>query len=245
MQLRSIYVLTTMLLAMLPVSGFAEWTDFFDKVISGGKQAAETAGVSESEIAAGLKEALLKGADAAVQNLGKPDGFLQNANVKIPMPKHLSMVESGLRTIGKDELADKFVESMNRAAERAVPEAAGVFADSIKNMSIDDAKAILDGGDNAATDYLQRTSSDGLRERFRPLVDTAIGEVGVTNKYQDLVGKADFMSGLVDTEKLDLGNYVTDKALDGVFFMVGEEERKIRENPAARSTELLKKVFSR
>ena len=112
-------------------------------------------------------------------------------------------------------------------------------------MSIDDAKGILNGGDRAATDYLQRSSGEKLRERFRPLVEEAIAKVGVTKNYQDLVGKADFLSGFVDTDKLNLNNYVTDKALDGVFFMVAEEERKIRENPAARTTELLKKVFSK
>ena len=227
----------------------AGWTDFFDKAVSSGKEllgGSDVAGaLSESDIAGGLKEALLKGAKSAVGNLGKTDGFLKNANVKIPMPKHLSMIESGLRTMGQDSIADSFVESMNRAAEQAVPQAADVFTDAIKNMSIDDAKGILNGGDRAATDYLQRTSSDKLRDKFRPLVDNAIGNVGVTSKYQDLVGKADVLSGLVDTEKLDLGNYVTDKALDGVFFMVAEEERKIRENPAARTSELLKKVFAK
>lgn len=227
----------------------AGWTDFFDKAVSTGKDllgnSDVTSALSESDIAGGLKEALLKGAKSAVGNLGQTDGFLGNTNVKIPMPKHLSMVESGLRTIGQDGIADSFVESMNRAAEQAVPQAADVFTDAIKNMSIEDAKGILNGGDRAATDYLQRTSSDNLREKFRPLVDSAIGQVGVTNRYQDLVGKADVLSGFVDTEKLDLGNYVTDKALDGVFFMVAEEERKIRENPAARTTELLKKVFAK
>ena len=229
-------------------AGQAGWTDFFDKALSSGKELLGNADVSsalsESDVAGGLKEALLKGAKSAVGNLGKTDGFLKNANVKIPMPKHLSMLESGLRTIGQDQVADSFVKSMNRAAEQAVPQAADVFTDAIKNMSIADAKGVLNGGDRAATDYLQRSSSDKLREKFRPLVENAIGQVGVTNSYQDLVGKADVLGGLVDTEKLDLGNYVTDKALDGVFFMVAEEERKIRENPAARTSELLKKVFA-
>ncbi|MGR8948476.1 MAG: DUF4197 domain-containing protein [Gammaproteobacteria bacterium] len=238
-----------MVVVGLTVDSHAGWTDFFDNAVSKGKEVLGnsdvTSGVSDSDIASGLKEALLKGSKAAVENLGTPDGFLKNADVKIPMPKHLSMIESGLRTIGQDSVADSFVESMNRAAERAVPEAANVFTDAVKNMSIDDAKGILNGGDHAATDYLRRTSSDKLRDRFKPLVNEAIGQVGVTGKYQDLVNKADVLSGFVDTDKLDLGNYVTDKALDGVFFMVGEEERKIRENPAARTSELLKKVFAK
>ncbi len=126
-----------------------------------------------------------------------------------------------------------------------MPEAASVFGDAIGKMTIDDAKGILNGGDQAATEYLQRTSTDSLKSRFRPIVDDAIGRVGVTKRYQDMVDKASFASGLVDTEKLDLGNYVTGKALDGVFLMVGEEESKIRANPAARTTELLKKVFAK
>lgn len=208
-------------------------------------KAGEAAGLSGDEIARGLKEALGKGAQSAVQRLGKPDGFLSNAEVRIPMPEHLSMIEKGLRALGQDERADQFIESMNRAAERAVPEAAAVFGDAISGMSIDDARGILKGGDHAATDYLKRSSGDQLKTKFRPLVDAAVREVGVTQQYQAMVDKASFASSFVDTDKLDLGNYVTDKALDGVFFMVGEEERKIRANPAARTTELLKKVFAK
>lgn len=231
----------------------ADWNSFKElfkaksnEVMESGalSQAGKAAGLSSDEIARGLKEALGKGAQSAVARLGQADGFLGNVDVKIPMPKHLSMVEKGLRTIGQDARADQFIESMNRAAERAVPEAAAVFGDAIATMSIDDAKGILQGGDNAATEYLKRSSADTLKEKFRPLVDAAVREVGVTRQYQAMVDKASFASSLVDTDKLDLGNYVTDKALDGVFFMVGEEERKIRANPAARTTELLKKVFA-
>ena len=241
--------LTLLTTVVLPLQTIAGWGDFFDKAINAGKEALGNPTVSnalsDTDISGGLKEALIKGANAAVSNLGKVDGFLDNANVKIPMPKHLSMIESGLRKVGQDKIADSFVESMNRAAEKAVPEAASVFTDAIKGMSIDDAKGILNGGDDAATEYLKKSSGEKLRDRFRPLVEDAIGKVGVTKNYQDLVGKADFLSGFVDTDKLNLNNYVTDKALDGVFFMVAEEERKIRENPAARTTELLKKVFSK
>lgn len=241
------------LLAFGPAAS-ADWNslkDFFkaksSEVMDNGSltQAGDAVGLSSDDIARGLKEALGKGAQSAVERLGKPDGFLDNVDVKIPMPQHLSMIEKGLRTIGQDERADQFIESMNRAAERAVPEAAAVFGDAISGMSIDDAKGILKGGDNAATEYLKRSSGDQLKEKFRPLVDAAVREVGVTQQYQAMVDKASFASALVDTDKLDLGNYVTDKALDGVFFMVGEEERKIRANPAARTTELLKKVFAK
>lgn len=231
----------------------ADWksfTDFFKsegaKVMEGGNLSkAADAVLSQEQVANGLKEALSKGAQSAVQQLGRPDGFLKNTNVKIPMPKHLSMIEKGLRTVGQDAKADQFIESMNRAAEQAVPQAASVFGDAISKMSIEDAQGVLRGGDNAATEYLQRTSSEGLKSRFKPIVDQAIGQVGVTKQYQDMLDKASFASSLIDTEKLDLGNYVTEKTLDGVFLLVGEEERKIRENPAARTTELLKKVFAK
>ena len=239
-------------LAFGPVAT-ADWNSFKElfkaksnEVMESGalSKAGDAVGVSSDDIARGLKEALGKGARSAVERLGQPDGFLGNVDVKIPMPGHLSMVEKGLRAVGQDERADQFIASMNRAAERAVPEAAAVFGEAISQMSIDDARGILNGGDNAATEYLKRSSADGLKTKFRPLVDAAVREVGVTQQYQAMVDKASFASSFVDTDKLDLGNYVTDKALDGVFFMVGEEERKIRANPAARTTELLKKVFA-
>jgi len=208
-------------------------------------KATESVGLSQDQIVAGLKEALSKGAQSAVENLGKPDGFLKNVDVKIPMPKHLEMVEKGLRAIGQDAKADQFVEGMNRAAERAVPEAAGVFGDAISEMSIEDAKGLLNGGDQAPTEYLKRSSTDSLTTRMRPIVDSAIGEVGVKKRYQDMVDKAGIAGKFIDTDKLDLGNYATDMALDGFFLTVGEQERKIRANPAARTTELLKKVLTK
>ncbi len=244
-------VVVTILLPAVVVADWSSMMDFFKSESSdaidgdGLAKVTEAAGLSQDQIAAGLKEALSKGAQSAVERLGKPDGFLKNSNVKIPMPKHLAMVEKGLRTIGQDEKADQFIEGMNRAAERAVPEAAGVFGDAITDMSIEDAKGILNGGDQSATEYLQRTSTDSLKSRIRPIIDDAIGQVGVTKRYKNMVDKAGFARGLIDTEKLDLGNYVTDKTLVGLFLMVGEEERKIRENPAARTTELLKKVFAK
>jgi hypothetical protein len=240
------------LMALASPHATADWSGFVDifksegsKVLESGtlSKAADAAGLSQEQIANGLKEALAKGTQTAVQKLGKPDGFLKNLDVKIPMPKHLSMVEKGLRAIGQDAKADQFVEGMNRAAERAVPEAAAVFGDAIRKMSIDDAKGLLNGSDQAATEYLKRSSGDSLKTRMRPIIDSAIGQVGMTKKYQDMVDKAGFASKFIDTEKLDLGNYVTEKTMDGVFLMVGEQERLIRENPAARTTDLLKKVF--
>ena len=200
--------------------------------------------LSYQEIALGLKEALGRGAQSAVKNLGKTDGFLSNPNVKITIPDKLRKVEKGLRAIGKGELADQFIVGMNRAAEEAVPMAADVFKDAITGMSIQDAMGILQGGENAGTNYLRKTSSESLRENFRPIVSQAIDEVDATSSYQAFLGNTSALSGLLGGKSsLDLTDYVTDKALDGVFQLIAEEERKIRENPAARTSDLLKKVF--
>jgi Protein of unknown function (DUF4197) len=201
--------------------------------------------LSNQEVAGGLKEALGNGAQVAVAELGKTDGFFSNTEVKIPIPKKLRKVEKGLRAVGKDELADEFILSMNRAAEQAVPMAADVFRDVVSNMTIEDAMGILKGGDNAGTDYLRKTSSDALQARFRPIVETAIQEVDATRSYQEFVGNSSMLGGLLGGKgsSLNLTDYVTDKALDGVFHMIGQEEARIRKDPVARTSDLLKKVF--
>ncbi|MEM7542160.1 MAG: DUF4197 domain-containing protein [Pseudomonadota bacterium] len=232
-----------LMLASLPIGVYADWMDFFRDL---GAQVVADPSVSElgvDQLGDGLREALVKGAKQAVSTLGAVDGFLGNNQVRIPMPDHLNSIEKGLRMVGQGDLADEFVTSMNRAAERAVPEALSVFVDVIGKMSFEDAKAILNGGDHAATDYLRKTSSASLREKFMPDVVAAVNSVGVTRQYQELVDKADFLSNIVDTQALDLNHYVTDRALDGLFYMVAEQERQIREDPAARTSELLKKVF--
>lgn len=230
-------------LVVLPAA-HADWRDWLD-VLKSEEAAPAVASLADSEIADGLRAALGQGVQRAVESLGSPDGFLANADVRIPVPGHLELVEKGLRSIGKDAIADQFVTSMNRAAERAVPEAASVFAGAISQMSIEDARGILNGGDRAATEFLKRSSNDELEGRFRPIVDAAMQQVGVTRDYQELLDKAGPVSALVDTDKLNLSGYVTDGALAGVYHMIGAEEQKIRENPAARTTDLLKKVFGR
>lgn len=227
-----------------PLTASADWRDWLNKITEQPASEQTMSALSESDIAAGLKEALGKGVSNAVSQLGAEGGFLSNAKVKIPLPEHLQLVEKGLRAIGQDAYADDFITSMNRAAEQAVPTAANVFGKAISNMSIDDARGVLSGGDTAATDFLKRSSHDELKQRFRPLVDAAVNEVGVTANYQQLMDKAGGAAQLIGAETPDLTGYVTDKALDGLYLVVGEEERKIRENPAARTTELLKKVFS-
>lgn len=205
--------------------------------------------LSEDQVVAGLKEALGKGLQQAVAQLGREGGYLNNLNVKIPMPEKLQTVEKTLRTLKQDKLADDFVTTINRAAEQAVPEAAGVFSDAVKQMTIADAKNILTGTNNAATKFFRRTTQTNLYARFLPIVQKATAQTGATATYKNMMNKAGATSlggalgGLIGQDALDLDAYVTTKALDGLFKMVADEEKKIRENPVARTSDLLKQVF--
>jgi hypothetical protein len=205
--------------------------------------------LSQTDMVDGLKEALGKGVQHAITQLGHDGGFLTNAHVKIPMPEKLHTVEKTLRTLKQDQLADDFVATMNHAAEQAVPEAASVFSAAVKAMSIDDAKSILTGTNNAATQYFRRTTETNLFERFLPVVKKATDQTGVTSAYKQLMDKAgssslgSFGNSLFGAQSLDVDAYVTHKALDGLFQMVAAEEKSIRENPVARTTDLLQKVF--
>ena len=214
--------------------------------------AASTTALSADQAIQGLKEALAKGLQNAVSRLGQQGGFLTNLNVKIPLPEKLQKTETALRLAGQGKLADDFIATMNRAAERAVPVAASVFGDSLKQMTIADAKAILSGPNDAATQYFRKTTQADLFNRFLPIVKSATEKVGVTAAYKQMVGKvgaAQSLGGLLGIktpallEQADLDSYVTNKALDGLFKMVAEEEKSIRENPLARTTDLLRKVF--
>lgn len=201
------------------------------------------AGLSQQQMVAGLKEALTKGVHQAVATLGKPDGFLKDLSVRIPMPEQLKRVEQSLRALGQGALADEFVTTLNRAAEKAVPEATAVLSDAIKQLTVADARAILTGSNNAATAYFRRTSETNLYSRFLPIVQQATAQTGVTRAYKNMTAKAGFLGSLLGPEASDLDAYVTRKALDGLFLKVAEEEKRIRENPVARTTDLLQKVF--
>ncbi len=206
--------------------------------------------LSQEQMVQGLKEALGKGVQQAVSQLGHNGGFLTNLEVKIPMPEKLRTVEKTLRAVGQDKLADDFVDTMNHAAEQAVPEAAGVFRDAVQGMSIADAKAILTGTNNAATQYFRLTTETNLFARFLPIVKKATDQTGVTSAYKQLMAKAEtwnpfgsFGHSVLGSESMDVDTYVTNKALDGLFKMVAEDEKRIRENPTARTSDLLQKVF--
>lgn len=201
------------------------------------------AGLSEQQIADGLKEALANGVQHAVTNLGRAGGFLHDPEVRIPMPENLQRVEQTLRTLRQDKLADDFVTTLNQAAEQAVPEAAAVLADSVKQMTLADAKSILTGTNTAATAYFRRTSETNLYARFLPIVQQATSKTGVTSSYKQMRARLGFASALMGNDAGDLDDYVTRKTLDGLFIKIGEEETAIRANPAARTTELLQKVF--
>lgn len=205
-------------------------------------------GLSQDQMVGGLKEALGKGVQQAVASLGKTDGFLKDVNVKIPIPESLQKTEKALRTLRQDKLADEFVATMNRAAEQAVPEAAAVLGDSVKQMSIADAKSVLTGTNNAATKYFRRTSETNLHARFLPIVKAATEKTGVTGAYERMTDQAGAGLGglggsLLGKQAPDLDDYVTRKTLDGLFVKIAEQEKMIRENPVARTTDLLQKVF--
>jgi hypothetical protein len=245
-------------LVVLSLSLSAQGADLFDLFGVGKKPANQadngpatlTSPLSQDQMIGGLKEALGKGVQQAVSRLGHDGGFLTNLNVRIPMPEKLKTVERTLRLLKQDKMADEFVATMNHAAEQAVPAAADVFTGAVKNMSFDDARSILTGTNNAATQYFRRTTETNLFERFLPIVKKATDQTGVTAAYKQLMEKvegADSFGGfgrtLLGGESVDLDGYVTHKALDGLFFMVAEEEKKIRENPIARTTDLLQQVF--
>lgn len=218
----------------------ADWGDLLDFFSD---ETPQTTGLSESEIIKGLKEAITQGVDVAINRLGKINGFYGNPRVKIPMPDSLQKVDSTLRTLKQDHYADEFNLSMNRAAEQAVPVTRSIFIDAIRNMSISDARQILNGPDNAATEYFRKSSNTQLTRNISPIVREATNRVGVTRKYKSMVDQLGFMSSLIDNDALDIDGYITSKTIDGLFYMVAIEEKRIREDPVARTTDLLKKVF--
>ena len=198
--------------------------------------------VSESEIVKGLKQALEIGTGKAVDLVSKTGGYYNNPGIKIPLPGAVQKVETLLRGAGFGSKVDAFELSMNSAAERAAPEAKSIFWDAIKNMNIDDAKKILSGRDDEATLYFKDKTYTQLQKIFEPIVKESMGEVGVTRTYQDLNAKVEKIP-FADSFSFDLDQYVTDGALKGLFQMLAAEEKKIRSDPTARVTDLLKKVF--
>jgi hypothetical protein len=202
------------------------------------------AGPDSKTTVSGLKEALEIGTSNAVKAVSKTDGYFGNQLIKILLPDNIQRTADVLGKMGYQKQVDDFILSMNRAAEKAAPKATALFVDAIKSMNFDDARKILQGGNTAATDFFKTKTSSRLHETFKPIVSSTMNQVGVTRSYKEMMGKADNIP-FVSKESMDLDNYVTDKALDGLFAMVGQEEQKIRTNPAARTTDLLKTVFGK
>ncbi len=194
------------------------------------------------KIGQALKQALQVGIENAVKLTGRTDGYFKNQTIKILMPEKLKTFERGLRAVGYDRQVDDLILKMNRAAERAAPAAKKIFWDAIGEMTIDDGRRILNGPETAATDYFKDKTTSELTAAFSPIVHRTMGEVGVTRQYQDLFGRAQSIPFL-SLEAFDLDRYVVGRALDGLFHMVGDEEKKIRTNPSARVTDLLREVF--
>ncbi len=240
----------TLLLCITATSAHADWKSLIEqlpesaKAVVSASDAADVAGLSTAEMTAGLKEALNTGTEIAVNELGREGGFLDNPQMRIPMPEELAWVEKGLRAAGQEKLADDFVTTMNRAAEQAVPVALDQFQNAINAMTLEDAQGILYGSEDAATQYFRKHSESELRSQFLPIVSETTASTGATSAYKDMTKQlSGGLSGLIDTNSLDLDEYVTDQALDGLFTMVAQEEARIREDPIARSSDLLEKVF--
>lgn len=210
-----------------------------------GSAPAGTAALDNSTIIAGLREALAQGTTKAINQLGRTDGFWQNAAVRIPLPAPISNLDKTLRQLGQGARVDEFQLTLNRAAERAVPQVADIFGNAVRQMSVADARAILDGPDDAATRYFQRTATDSLRQKVLPIVRDATANVGVTQSYKQLAAKAGPLLKMSGQSLPDLDTYVTDQTLAGLFTTIAGEEASIRENPAARSSEILQRVFGR
>ncbi len=211
-------------------------------ICSAPAHALSIADLTNKDAVEGLKAALDKGTQIAVQRLGTENGFFGNEKLKIPLPESLQQVERALRLVGMGRQADELVLRMNRAAEAAVPEAKALFVNAVKQMSVQDAKGILSGGNDAATQYFKRTTSGPLEQRFLPIVKKSMAKVNLAEIYDQYAGRAAQL-GLIKKEDVKLESYITRKGLEGLFIVVAEEEAKIRANPVQETLKIIQKVF--
>jgi hypothetical protein len=198
--------------------------------------------VSQKDASGGLKDALTQGAQLAVKQLGTPGGFSNNPEVKIELPGKLAKVASKMKAFGMGAQVEQLETSMNKAAETAVTQAQPILVDAVKKMSVEDAKGILSGGNDSATQYLNKTSREQIRAKFLPIVKQATDQVGLAKQYNAFAGQAATL-GVVDAKSANIESYVTEQALNALFEMIGKQEETIRQNPAAAATSLAKKVF--
>lgn len=200
------------------------------------------ADLSQSDASGGLKDALSQGAKVAVQQLGKPGGFSNNPEVRIELPGNLGKAAKTMKMMGMGAQVDQLEANMNKAAEAAVPQAQALLLDSVKKMTVQDAKSILSGPQDSATQYLNKTSREQIRAKFLPIVKQATAQVGLAKQYNSFAGQAASF-GVIDAKSANIENYVTEQALNGLFSMIAEQEASIRQNPAGAATSLAKKVF--
>ncbi len=216
----------------------------FLKKVSKALESTNSAGFTEAEAAEAIKQALINGTDKGVSTVSIIDGYFKNPEIKIPFPPEATAIESKLRSVGMGKQVDKAVLSINRAAEDAAKEAKPIFVAAIKGMSIKDAIAIVTGKENAATEYLKKTTTTELKVKFEPVIQNSLNKVNATRYWSDLMNTYNKIP-LVQKMNPDLTAYVTDRAIEGLFIMIAKEELRIRKDPVARTTELLKKVFGK
>jgi len=238
--------LLLLILILIPHMSQAGWDDFvsdFKKSVKEKAGASTGSSLSEEKIIAGLKQALNQGVEKSVKQLGASNGFLNDASVKIPMPRSLKKLDRGLRKIGQKKVADQFINTMNHAAEQAVPETIDILMSAVKSMTLQDGVKILNGENDAATQYFKGKYLSQLRTIIKPIVHRATNKVGVTDAYKKMINNAGFLARYLDEDSLDIDQYITNKAINGLFVKIAVEERRIREDPVARTTDLLKEVF--
>lgn len=238
------------ILVMLSVvPAHADWKSDLGQVWQQAQKNPQTASqinaLTDKEVLSGLREALAKGTTNAINTLGKSDGFWQNAAVRIPLPDTFTRAEGALRRFGGGPALDEFQLTLNRAAEKAVPQVADIFGNAVRKMTIADARGILGGAPDAATQFFRKNASDAIYAKVLPIVTSATKKVGVTQQYKQLIGNYGPFLQLAGVKSADLDVYVTQKAMDGLFTTIAAEEANIRANPAARTSEILKKVFAK
>lgn len=237
-------VMVSLLVFTIPAQ--ADWKQFLQDFSqstqnrSGNQQASD---LSSDTIAKGLKEALETGTRKAIDTVSQNGGYLNNPQIRIPLPPRVQQAAGLMRQLGLNKMADDFEQSINRAAEKAAPQATSIMIDAIKSMTIDDAKTILNGGNDAATRFFEDRTRSRLAGLFKPVIDTSLNEVGATRYYNQLDEQVSALPVIGQDLNMDLPEYVTDQALDGLFVMLAQEEQKIRTNPAARTSEILQQVF--
>lgn len=215
----------------------------FSGLLAAAAVASGLADLSNEDAARGIRGALTQGAAAAVSKLGVPGGFLNNPKVKIPLPPALDEVAKAMRMLGAGKDADELEVAMNKAAEQSVPQAKVLLTNAVKTMTVADAKGILTGGDNSVTQFFRNKTAAPLAVKFLPIVKRATDRVGLAQKYDQFAGEG-VKFGLIKGDAGNIEQYVTDKALDGLYLMIGEEERAIRQNPAAAASAIVSKVFA-